>query len=318
MIICSFDLCMKIAYISGVKFGHELLIHILKNGFKIDVLFTYKSSKKKIHSDYAFFDEISSKYKIKHIKVDNINEKTNVELLRSINPDIILVMGWSQLIKTDILEIPRIGTIGSHPTLLPKYRGRAPIPWSIIKDLKESALTFFCITKETDQGDIILQRKFKITINDDASSIYEKVISAGKKMILETLSMLEEDKITKIKQKQADFIEYWPKRTPKDGKIEWTKSGKEIHTLIRATTHPYPGAYTFFKKSKLKIWKAKFLDTKTTEPGKIIHIGKYGVKIGTGKGTILIQKASLGNNKEVGPHKIFSNGDKGYKLGGIR
>lgn len=303
---------MKIAYISGVKFGHEVLTQILKNGFKIDVLFTYKSSKKKIYSDYASFDEISSKYKIKHIKVDNINNKTNVELLRRINPDVILVMGWSQLIKNDILKIPRMGTIGSHPTLLPKYRGRAPIPWSIIKDLKESALTFFLIDKKADHGDIILQRKFRITTNDDATSIYKKVVSIGRKMIIKIFSMLEKNKIKKTKQKESDFIEYWQKRTPEDGKIEWTKSGKEIHTLIRATTHPYPGAYTFFKKHKLKIWKAKYLDTKTIEPGRIMHVGKYGVKIGTGYGVILIQKASLGNKVEL--NKIFSNHDEGYEI----
>ena len=305
---------MKIAFISGVKFGLDLLSHILEHKWEISVVFSYDDSLKKNYSDYASFDEITSKYKIKHVKVKNINDKANIEELRSINPDIILVMGWSQLLKEEILHIPRIGVIGSHPTMLPKYRGRAPIPWSIIKGLKESALTFFYMKEGIDNGDIVDQRKFEISSDDDATSIYEKISHLGKIMLRENLSLLENGNAKRIKQNEAEFIEYWPKRTPEDGKINWIKTGEEIHTLIRATTHPYPGAFSFFKKSKLKVWKAKYLDETSAEAGKIEAINSEGVKIGTGKGNILLQIVSLDDGEETLAAKVFSKSDIGSIL----
>ena len=171
-----FPKTMKIIFIGGVEYSKELLLYILKKGWKISILFSYNESKKKFYSDYACFDEISKEYGIKHVKVNNINDAENIQLIKKTNPDLILVMGWSQLLKSDLIQIPRLGVIGSHPTELPKYRGRAPIPWSIIKELNESALTFFYIQDGVDDGDILDQRKFVINIYDDATSIYKKII----------------------------------------------------------------------------------------------------------------------------------------------
>ena len=186
---------MNIIFIGGVKFSRDLLESILENNWSISSVFSYDNSKKKFYSDFASFEEITTRFNVKHFKVDNINDKKNIEIIKEIKPDLILVMGWSQLLKNDILKIPKLGVIGSHPTELPKYRGRAPIPWSILKGLKESALTFFYIDEGTDDGDIIDQRKFKITDNDDATSIYNKIIEIGKIMILENLQLIQDGKI---------------------------------------------------------------------------------------------------------------------------
>ena len=174
-------------------------------------------------------------------------------MINDISPDLILVIGWSQLLKNPILKIPKIGIIGSHPTELPKFRGRAPIPWCIIKNLKQSALTLFWIQEGTDNGPILEQQKFLILDDDDASTLYEKMTKMGKTMVLKNLEQIKKGKITKILQDESKFIESWPKRTPNDGQIDWKNTAKKIHTLIRASTHPYPGAYTYFKKKKLMI-----------------------------------------------------------------
>ena len=136
---------MKIIFISGVKFGYDVLESILENNLKIDTSFSYLPEKKKFYSDYADFENLTKKYDVIHKQIKNINDQENIDLIKKINPDLILVIGWSQLLKKEIIEIPRLGVIGSHPTELPKYRGRAPIPWSILKGLKKSALTFFYI-----------------------------------------------------------------------------------------------------------------------------------------------------------------------------
>ena len=247
---------MKIVFVSGVKFGFEVLKEIMEKGWKITALFSYLPEKKKNYSDYAEFDSIAEKFGIFHKKVDNINDKENIEILKSIKPDLILIMGWSQLLKSDIINIPTIGIIGSHPTELPKYRGRAPIPWTILKDLKKSAETFFWIEEGTDSGDILDQEIFSIEEDEDAISLYAKVTDLGKKMTLRNLKLIEQGVIIRKKQDTTKFIEYWDKRTPEDGKINWSCSSNDIYKLIRATTHPYPGAFTFFRNGKLKIWKA--------------------------------------------------------------
>ncbi len=304
---------MNIIFIGGVKFSLDLLKSILENNWSVSSVFSYDDSKKKIYSDFASLDEITSRFNVKHFKVININDENNVEIIKKIKPDLILVMGWSQLLNNDILKIPKLGVIGSHPTELPKYRGRAPIPWSILKGLKESALTFFYVSEGTDDGDILAQQKFRITDSDDATSIYDKITEIGKTMILENLQLIRDGKIKKRKQNSAEFIEYWPKRKPEDGKIIWSKTAKDIHNLIRATTHPYPGAFIIFKNSKLKIWKSSYIDNDNSEPGKIIDVTKHFLKVGTGKGTITLEKINFGAN-DIDMNELFSKKDIGTYL----
>lgn len=303
-------------FISGVKFGHDLLSHILENGYeKISLIVSYDDNKKEIFSDYVSFDDLSSKFNITNLKVQNINDENNVNVIKQIKPDLILVMGWSQILKDTIIKIPKKGVIGSHPTELPKYRGRAPIPWSIIKGLKESALTFFYIQEGVDDGDIVDQQKFIISEHDDATSIYNKIINIGKEMILKNLNLIESGSVNRIKQDNSQFIEYWPKRTPDDGLIDWSNTAQEIHTLIRATTFPYPGAFTFFKNSKLRIWKASYLDEQSTGQGIVMEISDHGVKIGTGKGVVILEKISINDNPETSTSLVFSKKDINFTLG---
>ena len=263
-----------------------------------------KIKKKKKYSDFANFKEISKKYNVLHKQVDKINDKKNVELIRSLQPDLIFVMGWSQLLSDELIDIPKIGIIGSHPTELPKYRGRAPIPWTILKNLTQSALTFFWINPGTDEGPIENQKFFKIDQNDDASTIYKKIIDIGKDMILEDLELIESGELRKIPQDQTKFIENWPKRQPDDGKINWSKSSSDIHRLIRASTHPYPGAFTYFGKKKIKIWKATISSDKSNGIGRIMEITDDKIKVGTADSSIILQKITsdfedLENSKNI-------------------
>jgi methionyl-tRNA formyltransferase len=305
---------MKIVFISGVAFGHEILSAILEKNWKISIVFSYNDSKKNIYSDFASFDKITQKHGIKHVKVEKINDNQNIELLKTVNPDIILVMGWSQIIKKDILKIPTIGVVGSHPTELPKYPGRAPIPWTILKELKKSAVTFFWIDEGTDSGDILDQEIFSIDEDEDATSLYSKITNLGKKMILRNLESIEYGVINRRKQDVSKFVEYWNKRTPDDGKITWSCSSNDIYKVIRATTNPYPGAFTYFRNRKLKIWKALLTTKKISKPGQIIEINNTGVSIGTGDNIIIIQDISFDKGIQIKAKEFFSDSDIGHIL----
>ena len=284
---------MKIVFIGGVKFSYAILEKILNENFSVEAVFSYHESKNFFYSDYESFDKITDEHKIKHIKVMNINDEENIKIINEIQPDIIFVMGWSQLLKDKLLKIPKLGVIGSHPTELPKYRGRAPIPWSIIKELTESALTFFYISPGMDDGDILCQEKFQITLTDDSTSLYQKMTELGKKMISQSLPLLESGNAKRIPQNLEDFIENWPKRTPEDGKIDWSKPAKEIHTLIRASTNPYPGAYSFLLGSKIIIWKSKLLQHPSDGIGKIMNLDNDEIHVGTGNNVLIIQKYTV-------------------------
>ena len=305
---------MKIVFIGGVKFSHSILETILKGGFSIDLVFSYDESKENFYSDYISFDEITKKHKIKHVEVMNINDIKNVELIKKIQPDLILVMGWSQLLKDEILKIPKLGVIGSHPTELPKYRGRAPIPWTILKDLKKSAETFFWIEEGTDSGDILDQEIFLIHSNENARSLYDKITDLGKKMIIRNLKLIEQGTIIRKKQDSTKFIEYWKKRTVEDGKINWNCLSNDIHKLVRATTEPYPGAFTFFRNGKIKIWKALLTTQVSYKPGKIMQINNLGVFVGTGDNIIILQDISFEDGIQIKAHEFFSDNDIGYVL----
>jgi methionyl-tRNA formyltransferase len=304
---------MNVAFLSGVEFGHDLLEHILNSDFNISIVFSYDDNKKNFFSDYASFDKITKKFNIPHKKVFNINDEENITLLKKIQPDILLVMGWSQLLKQRIIEIPKIGVIGSHPTELPKYRGRAPIPWTILKELKKSALTFFWIDSGTDSGDILDQQFFNVFDDDDAFSLYKKITKLGKQMLEDNLKKFNNNIFSRFSQDKTQFIENWGKRTPEDGIIDWSKPAHEILKLIRATTYPYPGAFTFFDGSKLKIWNAEKSDENNFSPGQIIKITDKGVKIGTGNGTLVLKIVSL-NDDDVSAIQLFSNDDVGKFL----
>jgi len=291
---------LKIVFVSGVTTGVEWAKTILESNYKIAALFTYDELKKKNYSDFGNFDSLSDEYNVPQYKIrGNINDLENVEIIKKIEPDLILVLGWSQLLKKDLIKIPKIGVFGSHPTLLPKYRGRAPIPWTIIKGLGKSGLTFFWIDEGIDDGDILDQREFLISEDEDATSLMKKITDIGKIMLVENLTKINEGIIMRKKQNELDFAEEWPKRTPEDGKIDWSKPAKDIHTLIRATTHPYPGAYTIFKNKKIKIWKAEIEEGDVKEFGKIISVEKTNVRISTGKGNLIIKKISINDIDEV-------------------
>ena len=306
---------LKIVFISGVKFGYGLLEHILEKNWKISAIISYAPELKKNYSDYADFDLLGEKYNVINKKVKKINDTENIEFLKKLNPDLILVMGWSQLLNNDIIKIPKIGIVGSHPTELPKFRGRSPIPWTIIKGLKNSALTFFYIEEGVDNGDIVDQQTFEVQNYDDATSLYEKITKLGKNMLEKNLLLLEKGMVIRKKQNEEEFIENWSKRNPSDGEINWQSSAKEINTLIRATTYPYPGAFTFFKNKKIIVWKSSFQESSNSESGKIISLNNGIPTIGTSKGILSLDMITVDNARNESSKNIFSLYDIGMRIG---
>lgn len=256
---------LKSVLISRIELGRLCLEKLVELGHRPEAIFSLKDDYHRVISDFGSFDEISEREGIPLYKIDDIRfwkrlfdekynpsllrSRENIELIRDCNPDICWLLGWGEIIKPELLEIPRVGWIGSHPTLLPKYRGGAPLVWPIIKGHEKTGATLFWLDKGLDNGDILAQKEFDIAINDTAVDMYDKMIRSYLSLIEESLPLLEKGLIPRIPQKQGANIETWPTRNPKDSKItlQEPEDGRTllryIHDQIRAVSGVYPSAF---------------------------------------------------------------------------
>jgi methionyl-tRNA formyltransferase len=238
------------------------------------------------------FEEIANRYNIPLITVTG-KMKDYTESIKNFNPDFILVIGWYFMIPKEIRDIPKLGCAGMHASLLPKYRGGAPINWAIINGESRSGISFFYFEEGVDTGDIIGQKEYQITLRDTCQTVYDKAVRAAGELIKEYIPLIRDGQAPKIKQDQSKAT-IFPQRKPEDGEIDWNKSAFEIYNWIRAQTQPYPGAFTYRKGEKLLIWETKFYDfyedEKQLQPGQVMEILNTG-NTGRCRGILVATKA---------------------------
>ena len=201
-------------------------------------------------------------------------------------PDIGICMGWSDLIKSGMLQVPRLGWIGHHESLLPKRRGRAPIPWPIILGAKETGISFFWLTEGVDDGDIFAQRAVPIGDDDYAQDLLDKTNEATRALLTEeVLPALARGETPRTPQNHAEAT-YTHRRTPDMGLLDFNKPADEVCRLIRGVSHPYPGAFVYNRLRRVTIWRATPIGTifdsmKHWQPGKVFKFeGRLSVMCG--------------------------------------
>jgi methionyl-tRNA formyltransferase len=246
---------LRVIWLSANLLGYELLKEALKvKGLKIVGIITLSDKAKT-----RMYDGIDKKkwniFNLSVYEIEDINKE--ISLLKSLNPDVIIMCGWRQILNKDVLDVAPIGVIGFHPTLLPRGRGPAPIINTILEGLKESGVTMLYINEGLDSGDIIGQEQFKIDKDDYAIDIYNKVINAGRTLIRRYLPLLTQGKAPRIPQSGSE-VTYFKKRSLKDNMILLDQeSPEQIYKKIRALSKPYRGAYIKIGNKKLIIWKAE-------------------------------------------------------------
>lgn len=179
----------------------------------------------------------------------NCNSKKFIGKIKKLSPDLIIVFNYSKILKKELFEIPKLGTINIHPSLLPKYRGAHVVNWVLINGEKETGVTVHYVDENIDSGDIICQKKIKLTIKDTCATLAKKIEKTAVKALNEVLKSLKTGN-AKRKKQDSKKATYYKKRYPKDGKINWTKPAVEIYNLIRALVEPWPGAFYYNKKGK--------------------------------------------------------------------
>jgi len=249
---------MKIIWLSANKLGYELLKEAVKlDGFDLKAIVTLSSKAKTIMYDGIPIRKWR-KFKVETYELEDINEEKN--LIKQLSPELIVICGWRQIIKEDIIVIPSYGAIGFHPTLLPFGRGPNPIINTIMQDLRESGLTMYYVGKGLDDGDIIAQAKFKITEMDHAGDVYKKIVRAGKKLIRENFPSVIQGKASGIPQDNSRVV-LFEKQYLDNNKIDMERESIEsIYRKIKALSKPYRGAFIEKDRKRLIIWKAELQD----------------------------------------------------------
>ncbi len=227
-----------------------------------------------------------------------VREESFQSLLKELNPDVIVVVAFGQIIPQAILDLPKYGCINIHASLLPKYRGAAPIQWVLINGEKETGITTMQMDAGLDTGDMLEKIAVPIEPEETGGSLHDKLSAAGGSLIVSTLEKLETGALTPVSQTEEGTC-YAGKITKDMGNIDWSQDGEAIERLIRAL-NPWPSAYSSIHGKTVKLWKARVLDEEREGiPGQVLGADKKGLYVKTGKGTLCIQELQLEGKKRM-------------------
>ena len=292
---------IRIVFVGSVYFSKAMLEILLKK--KVNIVGVCTKKKSSFNSDFYNLGKISKKKRIRTLYTNNINSLNAYNWIKKRNPDLILCLGWSYLIKKKLLSLPRLGVIGFHPASIPQNRGRHPIIWSLVLGLKNISSTFFFMNTKADAGNIITQKGIIIDKKDNAKTLYLKIINQAKKQLIKIMKNINSGKVRSIKQniKKGNV---WRKRNDEDGKIDWRMSSIDIFNLVRGLTKPYPGAHFIHNNKKIILWNSKIIkDTqKNIEPGKIIKKINSKIVVKCGKDAICLLKTNTPLKYKVGDY----------------
>ena len=232
-----------------------------------------------------------------------IRAEENIRILQDLQPDVIVVAAFGQIIPPSILSLPPYGCVNVHASLLPKYRGAAPIQWAVINGEEESGVTTMQMAEGLDTGDILLRKVVPLASDETGGSLFEKLSREGAKLLLETLEGLEEGSITPQPQPEESPTPYARMLTRQMGRIDWSRSAEEIERLVRGL-NPWPSAYTYLHGRQLKIWEAFLLQEAPGMPaadvcGMIKEIKKDSFTVQTGSGLLSVQSLQLEGKKRM-------------------
>ena len=229
-----------------------------------------------------------------------IKEEEAINKLKSYNADVIIVVAFGQILSEEILNLPKYGCINVHGSLLPKYRGAAPIQWAIINGEKETGVTTMYMDKGLDTGDMLLKESFEINNNDTYGSIHDKMAMIGAKILKDTLLRVEDKTILREKQND-EFSSYAPMIKKETGHIDWNKSSNEIINLVRGLS-PTPNAWTIYNNEVFKIWnveKVEFEFNSNSVCGEIVEINKKGFIVKTKDSFVVITELQAKGGKKM-------------------
>ncbi len=299
---------VRVAVFAYHDIGYECLKVLIDEDEEIVAVVTHEDDP----NEEIWFQSVAEFARMHHLPVytpSSPNTPAFIDLMRGLAPDLILSFYYRRLLSKELLAIPRLGGINLHGSLLPKYRGRCPVNWVLINGETETGVTLHYMIEKADAGDIIAQRPVSIEMEDTALSLFHKLTDAAAQLFKDTYPVIKTGTAPRIPQ-DSRLATTFGGRRPDDGRVTWEKSALAIYNLIRAVTRPYPGAFTFYRGSKLYLWAASVnrqaSSVNSGLPGTIqqIQLGE-GVFVGTGSGNLLLTRLQLEGEEEL-PADLFA------------
>ncbi len=285
--------CVVFAYNNIGCAGIKALI---ANGFEITAVFTHKDDP----DENIWFDsvaELACENGIPVFAPEDVNHPVWVERIKAMQPEVIFSFYYRDMLKSSILDIPLAGCLNLHGSLLPAYRGRAPINWALVNGETETGVTLHYMTPRPDDGDIVDQESIAIASDETARTLHDKATLAAGKMLNRVLPLVTQGRASRIKQ-DASKASYFSGRKPADGEIDWHKPAGTVYNLVRAVTKPYPGAFTHMGDRKCIFWSVKVVDINSSSaPGTILSTNP--LTIACSEGAIEVNSAQLENSVMV-------------------
>lgn len=291
---------MKIVYMGTPDFSVGALEALIQAGHEVTAVVTQpdKAKGRSGQMQCSPVKECAVRYGIPVFQPVKIKTPESMEELKKYEADIYIVAAFGQILSREILEMPRFGCVNIHASLLPKYRGAAPINQCILDGERETGVTIMQMDAGIDTGDILTQKKVIIEDKETAQSLFDKLAQAGAELIVETLPMIEKGEITPVRQDErlASHVKMMDKSM---GKIDWTQDAACIERLVRGLD-PWPSAYTFCQGGSVKIWSSDALTAGHTEqPGTIVAVAKDSFDVACGKGVLRIYELQLEGKKRM-------------------
>lgn len=290
---------MNIVFMGTPDFAVPSLSKLI-NTYGVSAVFTQPDKPKGRGKKMAYSEvkEEALKYGIPVYQPIKLKDDAElIQKLKDLQPDFIIVVAFGQLLPKEVLDIPKFGCINLHGSLLPMYRGAAPIQWAVINGEKVSGNTTMLMDVGLDTGDMILKDEVQITNNMTAGELYDILKVRGADLLVESIEGIANGSMTL--EKQGDETFYAKPLDKNIANINWCKQASEIHNLVRGL-NPWPIAYTSYKEDRMKIYETEVSDEESSkEPGTIIDVSKKGLKVSCKEGVLIIKKVQFPNGKPL-------------------
>ncbi len=312
---------VRIAVFAYSDMGYACLEELIRMGEEICCVVTHRDDPQE-SVWYPSVRDLAFRNAIPVFQPDGVNDPLFVERLHTLAPDLILSFYCRQILGPSLLSLPRVGCVNLHGSLLPRYRGRCPVNWAVIRGERETGVTLHYMVERPDAGDIIAQTTVSIGEEETSYQVHQKQVQAACELLRRELPAIKERRAPRIPQNEAQATTFG-RRRPEDGHIDWNRPAEEIHDLIRAVSHPYPGAYTEVRGKRLFVWRAHWepLDMSPGyRPGQIVDIRRDGTLLAAAAvgGVVLEQVSEAGESDRsaaewadslgLGPGEILGGG----------
>ena len=285
---------LRIVVFAYHTIGYRCLKELLDRGEEVCAVVTHQDAP----DEHVWFESVAELARAAGVPVlapDTPNTPAVISRLARLQPDLLLSFYYRHLLCPALLDLPRLGAINLHGSLLPKYRGRAPVNWVLVNGETHTGVTLHYMIAQADAGDIIAQRVVPIAFEDTALTLFEKVAQAAVELFRETFPLIKAGMAPRMPQDPRQAT-YFGARTPDDGKLDWSRPARGLYNLVRAVTMPYPGAFTSCGDKKLYVWSAGLIPESTGarwQPGAVVGAQRGGCLVATGDGYLLLTQVQV-------------------------